>query len=74
MRYYYITGKNKLSLVFGKTVYSIPECLEYAKVNKLETFAIYKCDEGFHSTAQEEYLIGHHNDTYWINRGIESKF
>lgn len=35
-------------------------------------YAIYHEGSGFHSTAQQEFLVEHYNDLFWINQGVAS--
>ena len=46
------------------------ELLEFAKEKSLKSFEIFRNDQGFHSTTQDEFLIGWYDETgrnYWSN-------
>ena len=63
------TSNNIRQMLYGDSV----EQLEVlASERDLDFFAIYRNDPKFHSATQEEFLVCHRNDPYWINRGVAS--
>ena len=35
-------------------------------------YEIFRDQPGFHSTTQQEYLVEHCNDDYWLSKGVPS--
>lgn len=51
---------------------SIADLETRATERNLDFYAIYRNDPKFHSSTQQEFLVCHRNDPYWIKRGVAS--
>lgn len=52
---------------------SVAELDAEARRLELGWWAVYRNDPHFHSTAQREYLVHHHDDPYWLAQGVPSE-
>lgn len=66
----WLQGRNRHGSVLGGQFENVGAARSFARRNRLVSYAIYEVKPGFHSTAQQEYLILHHNDPYWEAKGV----